>query len=159
MKPDTKSLLSGLRWLATLTILLTVVGCGSGATAGNGQGATVPAKAPGVVTVEIAYLNHPPVRPVLSDVDKVMASYGDKVSVSRYDFDTPEGAAFAKSRNLDEHTPIAIFLDGKMEFKLGDRQVKFYSFPQGQGTGVVPAGSWTTSDLDAVLAQMTGKTP
>src|SRR3972149_2805338 len=143
MKPDTKSLLSGLRWLATLTILVTVVGCGSGATAGNGQGATVPAKAPGVVTVEIAYLNHPPVRPVLSDVDKVMASYGDKVSVSRYDFDTPEGAAFAKSRNLDEHTPIAIFLDGKMEFKLGDRQVKVFSFPPGPRTGAVPAGRGT----------------
>ena len=38
-----------------------------------------------------------------------------------------------------------------MEVELDGRAVKFYSFPQGQGTDVVPDGVWTMADLQAVL--------
>jgi len=112
---------------------------------------------PGTVTVEVAYLNHLPVRPVLSEVDKLLANYGDHVSVTRYDFDTPEGEAFAKAKGLTQHTPLAIFVNGSMQFTLNGRTVKFYSFPQGQGTGMVPEGGWTVQDLQQVLDEATSK--
>jgi len=112
---------------------------------------------PGAVTVEVAYLNHPPLRPALSEVDKLLANYGDRVSVTRYDFDTPEGEAFAKAKGLTGHTPLAIFINGSMQFTLNGRTVKFYSFPQGQGTGMVPEGGWTVQDLQQVLDEATSK--
>ena len=54
-----------------------------------------------------------------------------------------------------EHTPIAIFVNGEIEFDLGGRTVKFHSFPQGAGTGMVAEGVWTMADLRAVLDQVT----
>jgi hypothetical protein len=107
--------------------------------------------------VEVAYLNHPPLRPVLSEVDKLLANYGDRVSVTRYDFDTPEGEAFAQAKGLTGHTPLAIFVNGSMQFTLNGRAVKFYSFPQGQGTGMVADGDWTIEDLQHVLDEATSK--
>ena len=141
-------------WLPVLALWLTA--CGATNAAAPASAATAK---PGAVTVDIAYLNHPPVRPVLAEVDKLLATYGDRVSVARYDFDTPEGQAFAKTKSLTEHTPVAIFINGSMQFTVSGRAVKFYSFPQGQGTGMVPGGGWTMTDLQAVLDQATAKTP
>jgi hypothetical protein len=107
--------------------------------------------APGAITVEIVFLDHPPVRDVLTQVDPVLAAYGDKVSVTRYDFDTPEGAAFAKKKGLSGHIPLAIFVNGSQTFDVNGRKVTFENFPQGAGTGVVPEGAWTVADLDSVL--------
>jgi hypothetical protein len=138
-------------FLATLLLPLFLIGCGRG-------GDSIPARPtvpPGVVVVEVVYLNHPPVRPVLAEVNNLLATYGERVSVARYDFDTPEGEAFAKERNLTEHTPLAIFINGSMEFTVNGRAIKFYSFPQGQGTGIVPDGAWTVEDLHQVLDQVT----
>jgi hypothetical protein len=112
---------------------------------------------PGVVTVEVAYLNHPPVRPVLSEVDKLLASYGDRVSVTHYDFDTPEGEAFAKAKELTEHTPLAIFANGSMQFDVNGRTVKYYRFPQGKGPRVMMNGNWTLQDLEQTLDEATSK--
>jgi hypothetical protein len=114
---------------------------------------------PGVATVDILYLNHSPLRPTLTAVDEVLASYGDRVEVNRYDVDTPEGETFAKAHKLTGHTPLAIFINGSMDLTVDGRQVKFFSFPKGQGTFMAPAGSWTVEDLDAALAQATGGKP
>jgi hypothetical protein len=116
-----------------------------------------PASRPGVAVVEIGYLNHPPVRGVLTDVNKLLASYGGRVSVSWHNFDTDDGNAFAKAKGLTEHTPVAIFINGSMQFTLNGRTVKFYSFPQEQGTGMVLDGDWTMEDLRQVLDEATGK--
>jgi hypothetical protein len=150
-----KRVIVGLLGLAALVIL---VGCGQSASA-VGQGAATGGGAPGAATVDILYLNHPPLRPVLADVDKVLAKYGDKVKVTRYDFDTQEGAAFAKAKNITGHEPLAIFINGSTDVTVNGRQVKFLSFPQGQGTGMVQDGAWSMQDLDAVLAQATGAKP
>ena len=111
--------------------------------------------APGTISVDIIALNHPPLRPVLAEVEQLLAPYGAKVQVTQYDFDTPEGAAFAKRMGLSGHIPLVIFIDGKDTFTLSGRQVTFESFPQGQGTGMVADGAWTTADLDTVLKQAT----
>ena len=107
----------------------------------------------GPVQVEIISLDHSPIRPAVQEVEGVTAEFGDKVTVQSYNFDTPEGAAFAEERGLTEHTPIAVFVNGEMEFEVNGRSVKFYSFPQGEGTGMVAEGVWTMDDLRVVLEQ------
>jgi len=143
-----------LLWLL-LALLLAACGSNSAAEPKN------PGPKPGTVTVEIVYLNHPPLRPVLQDVEKLLATYGGRVSGAWYDFDTPRGADFAKAKGLTGHTPLAIFVNGSMDFKVDGRAVKFYSFPQGydMGMGMVTDGDWTVQDLQHVLDQATAKTP
>ena len=43
----------------------------------------------------------------------------------------------------------------ELEFEVDGRPVKFHSFPQGAGTGMVAEGVWTMADLRAVLDQET----
>jgi hypothetical protein len=107
------------------------------------------------VQLEIISLDHAPIRPVVQEAMEVAAEYGDKMTVQSYKFDTPEGSAFAEEHDLTEHTPIAIFINGEMEFEVNGRTVKFYSFPQGAGTGMVAEGAWALDDLRAVLDQET----
>jgi len=116
-----------------------------------------PSPTPGAATVDILFLNHPPIRDVLTQVDPVLAAYGNKVSVTRYDVDTTEGASFAKKKGLAGHVPLAIFVNGSQTFDVNGRQVTFESFPQGAGTGMVPDGAWTVADLDSVLQSIVQK--
>lgn len=132
-----------MRKLAIFSLLLLVLAaCGAG-------------QADSPVQVEIISLDHAPIRPAVQEALDVAAEYGDKVTVQSYDFDTPEGVAFAEEYGLTEHTPIAVFVNGEMAFELDGRSVKFYSFPQGEGTGMVAEGVWTMDDLRAVLDQKT----
>ena len=112
-------------------------------------------KADGPVQVEIISLDHSPIRPAVQEVEAVVAEFGDEVVLQTYNFGTQEGDAFAEERSLEEHTPIAIFVNGEIEFEVNGRSVKFYSFPQGEGTGMVAEGVWTMDDLRAVLEQAT----
>ena len=127
-----------------------LTGCGANAAAPTQPVSSAP---PGVTSVEIIYLNHGPVRAVLTDIDKLLANYGEKIAVTRYDFNSPEGESFAKSHDLNGHIPLAIFVNGSMDFTVGERSGQFYSFPQGQGTGIVPDGAWNLDDLQQVLDQ------
>ncbi len=123
-------------------ILLLLTACGGG-------------QADGPVQVEIISLDHAPIRPAVQEVLNVAAEYGDKVTVQSYNFDTPEGVAFAEEHGLTEHTPIAVFVSGEMESEVDGRTVKFYSFPHGEGTGWVAEGVLTMGDLRAVLDHKT----
>jgi ABC-type glycerol-3-phosphate transport system substrate-binding protein len=142
-----------VRWIVlVLSVLSVLTACGANPLAP----APAAPVASGTATVEIVSLNHPPVRPVLDQVDALLKPYGAKVKVTRYDFDTPEGAAFAQKMGLTGHDPLAIFVNGSQSFNLDGRTVTFNSFPQGGGTGMVPDGAWTVADLEAVLKKVTG---
>ncbi len=106
---------------------------------------------PGVPYVEIIYLNHGPVRKVITDIDAFLEEYGDRISVSHYTFDSSEGESFAESKKLKGHIPLAIFVDGSMEFTVDNHSVEFFSFPKGQGTGFVEDGAWSVDDLKKVI--------
>lgn len=137
--------------LVMLIVGFLLVGCGANTNIPLSQPAsTVP---PGVTTVELVYLNHGPVRSVLTGIDKLLADYGEQVYVVRYDIGSPDGEAFAQAKGLTGHTPLAIFINGSMDFTVGDRAGKFYSFPQGQGTFIADDGDWTLDDLKQVLEQ------
>lgn len=135
-------------------LMFFLAACGAAPEAG-----TVPANsaapANGAVLVEIVSLDHAPIRPAVQEALAVAAEFGDRVAVQTYNFGTPEGDAFAAERDLTDHTPLAIFVDGEMEFEVDGRTVTFYSFPQGEGTGIVAEGTWTMADFRAVLAQET----
>lgn len=133
---------------------LALSACGA-ESAGNPVQAGNPVPADGAVLVEIISLDHAPIRPAVQEALAVVAEFGDKVAVQTYNFGTPEGDAFAAERDLTEHTPLAIFVNGAMEFEVDGRAVNFYSFPQGEGTGIVAEGVWTIADFRAVLAQET----
>ncbi|OGP55264.1 MAG: hypothetical protein A2162_08520 [Deltaproteobacteria bacterium RBG_13_52_11b] len=139
------------RFLVIL-VLLGIVAC-DGRSEGAPAGSSAPPSASGVPKVEIALLNHPPVINALTEVDKLLVSYGDKIEVIRYDLETDQGAAFAKSKRLTSHFPIAIFINGASDIKLKNRTVKFFSFPQGTGTFMVTSGSWTVDDLRQAIDQ------
>ena len=133
-----------LRIVPLLLLVWSMTACGM-------AGATGPAVVqsvgkPGAPKVEIVYLNHPPVRYVMGDVDKVLEVYGDNISVTRYRFETPEGDAFARSKGITEHTPIVIFINGSMDAVINGQPIKFYNFP---GT------SWKVEDLRASLDLVT----
>jgi len=136
-----------------LLLTLALAACGAEQAAPSAQSSEPVAD--GVVLVEIISLDHSPIRPVVQDVQDVAAEFGDKVTVQATNFDTPEGDALAEERSLEEHTPIAIYVNGEIEFEVDGRSIKFYSFPQGEGTGVVAEGVWTMDDLRTVLEQET----
>ena len=107
------------------------------------------------VSVKIAYRNHPPVRAVLEDVDRLLAKYDKQLTIARYDVDTPDGESFLKNQKIMDPTVLAIFIGDSMMYQQDGRQVQFFSFPQGSGTEMTMAGDWTLEDLDAALGQAT----
>ena len=143
--------LDSLRWLSLLLALVALAGCSQGFASLTGRS--------GPVTVDIAYLGHPPVKAVLTDVDKMLASYGDKVQVNRHDVSTPEGEQFLKSRGIADRTVLAIFVNGSMDFSHDGRQVRFFSFPEGKGTQMTAAGNWKITDLESALSHAVGSEP
>jgi hypothetical protein len=98
------------------------------------------------VHVDLVYLNHPPVQPVLKDIDQVLAEYKGKISVSRHEADTPEGKEFTDKHDLTGHVAIAVVIDGKVSFK---------GFPTGEAPIKSAEGDWELEDLDAALQQRT----
>ena len=132
---------------ALLTLSLTA--CGSNSPA-------LPSTHPdAAVQIEVIALDHAPIRPAVEGAEALAAEYGAKVGYTLYGFDTEEGKAFAEQHDITEHTPIAIYVNGEIEFEIDGRAIKFYSFPQGEGTGIVPDGVWTIDDLRSVLDQET----
>lgn len=144
-----------LRW-AVLLLLPLLVACKPGVAGilAPAAGNTAP---PGTVQVEILYMDHPPLQPTLQAVDKLLAGYGDQVSVTRYEAFSDEGIAFAKAKKLTGHVPLAILINGSDNFSANGQTVRFYSFPKGSGAGMVPDGDWSLDDLKQALDQAVGK--
>jgi hypothetical protein len=145
------------RFLAVL-LILTAFSCGNRAQGDAAAGSRLAGAAPGRPRIEIAFLNHSPVLAALVDADKLLASYGDRIEIIRYDLETEQGEQFIKGKKLAGHVPIAIFVNGTMEVKLKIRNVKFYSFPEGAGTQMMAGGSWTVDDLRQAIERALGST-
>jgi hypothetical protein len=106
--------------------------------------------------VEVLYLNHGPLMDTIERMKSVFSSFGDKISVSWYDFDSKEGEVFKAKKGINQHVPLVIWIDGDAVVKLGQKQVKFVGFPTGAGP-VFFQGKWTIDDLKAALDQVTAK--
>ena len=104
--------------------------------------------------VEVLYMNHGPLMDTLDKMKSVFSSYGNKISVSWYDFESKEGADFKAKKGIKEHVPLVIWINGNEVVKVGQKQIKFVGFPTGAGPAFFQ-GKWTIDDLKATLDQAT----
>ena len=108
------------------------------------------------VSVEILYMNHGPLFSTLKEIDNICAQYKDKITVSRYDFDSPEGERFMTKKGIRQHIPLMIWIDGKTAIPINGKEIKFSGFPTGSGPAFFQ-GKWTMDDLRNALNQATQK--
>jgi hypothetical protein len=108
------------------------------------------------VKVEVLYMNHGPLLPSIEQIKKVFSQYGSKIIVSWYDFETKEGEQFMAKKGITQHVPLIIWLDGKYNVSVNNKEVKFVGFPTGAGPAAFQ-GKWTMDDLRMVLNQITNK--
>jgi hypothetical protein len=104
--------------------------------------------------VEVLYMNHGPLMDTLDKMKSVFSSFGDRISVSWYDFESKQGEDFKTKKGINQHVPLVIWIDGNQVVKLGQKQIKFAGFPTGAGPAFFQ-GKWTIDDLKAALDQAT----
>jgi hypothetical protein len=104
--------------------------------------------------VEVLYMNHGPLMDTLAKMKSVFSSYGDRISVSWYDFESRQGEDFRTQKGITQHMPLVIWIDGNEVVKVGQKQIKFAGFPTGAGPAFFQ-GKWTIDDLKAALDQAT----
>lgn len=130
-------------------LMLAVISFSSGAYATNAHAAKL-------TRVEVLYMNHGPLMDTLDKMKSVFSAYGDRISVSWYDFESKEGEEFKAEKGIDQHVPLIIWIDGNEVVKLGQKQIKFVGFPTGAGPAFFQ-GKWTMDELKAALDQVTAK--
>jgi hypothetical protein len=108
------------------------------------------------VPVEILYMNHGPLMPTLKDIQKLCNGYGNKITVSWYDFESKEGEQFMTRKGVHQHVPLVIWIDGKSTVTVNKKQIPFIGFPTGAGPASFQ-GKWTIDDLRRALDQATRK--
>jgi hypothetical protein len=108
------------------------------------------------VKVEVLYMNHGPLQASLEQIKNVFSQYGSRINVSWYDFESKEGEQFMAKKGVTQHTPLVIWLDGKLAVPVNGKEVKFVGFPTGSGPASFQ-GKWTVEDLRSALDQITGK--
>ena len=106
--------------------------------------------------VEVLYMNHGPLEETLGKMKEVFSRYGDKLTVSWYDFDSKNGERFMAKKGIDQHVPLLVWIDGNTVVKLGQKEIKFSGFPTGSGPASFQ-GKWTLNDLKTALDQTTAK--
>jgi hypothetical protein len=108
------------------------------------------------VKVEVLYMNHGPLLDSLEQIKKVFLQYGNKISVSWYDFESKEGEQFMAKKGVTQHVPLVIWLDNKFSYLVNGKEIKFVGFPTGSGPAAFQ-GKWTMEDLQQALNQITNK--
>jgi hypothetical protein len=105
-----------------------------------------------LIKVDVLFMNHGPLMGTINKMKALFARYDGKISVSWYDFDTPEGEAFMEKKGIRQHTPLAIWINGNLTVKTGQKETTFVGFPSGAGPSAFQ-GKWTLDDLKAALDQ------
>ncbi|MEW6666377.1 MAG: hypothetical protein AB1512_14300 [Thermodesulfobacteriota bacterium] len=105
--------------------------------------------------VEVLYMNHGPLEETVKQIRGVLAKYGEKLTVSWYDFDTPEGEQFMAKKGVRQHIPLVIWIDDSPVVNINVKKVQFVGFPTGAGPAFFQ-GKWTMNDLRAALDWVTG---
>jgi hypothetical protein len=106
--------------------------------------------------IEVLYMNHGPLIDTLNKIKGVVSGYGDKLTVSWYDFDSPQGEQFMAKKGIKQHVPLVIWIDDSPAAVVGAKKIEFVGFPTGSGPPSFQ-GKWTIEDLKAALDQVTAK--
>ena len=108
------------------------------------------------VKIDVLYMNHGPMKPILREIRALFPKYGDKLAVSWHDFESEEGVRFKSKMGITQHTPLVIWVDGRSELMSNGRSIKFEGFPTGSGPAFFQ-GKWTLEDLAGILDVKTMK--
>lgn len=146
-----RAILSLLTAVVACLALVAMAGCTDGSAEAEGDQAE--RSGSDGLPVDLIYLNHPPVRPVIAEVERVLETYEKEIDVRRYDAETSEGRQRAQELGLSGHIAVAIALDGDVEAEVGGRTVRFDGFPSGSSPIASMEGSWSVQDLEAALEQ------
>jgi hypothetical protein len=106
--------------------------------------------------IEVLYMNHGPLQETIGKIKGIFSGYGDKLTVSWYDFDSSEGEQFMAKKGVKQHVPLAIWIGDSPVVTVGEKKVQFVGFPTGSGPAPFQ-GKWTLDDLKAALDQATAK--
>ena len=134
-----------LGWWFGTALLLTLVMAGPPATE---------ARPP--VQVDILFMNHGPMQPVIKSLKDILARHAGSASPSWYDFEQPAGQDFMRRKGIKSHIPLLIFIDGSPDAQVQGRKVTFAGFPSGYGPYQFQ-GKWTLEDLDLLLGSLASR--
>jgi hypothetical protein len=127
------------RWLAAVAV------CGLSLAMDNIWAAPTP-------VVEIVAMNHPPVQSALKPLRDWLAGQGAKIRVKEIDIESADGERRVQAVGLKGHIPVVILIDGQYRHQRPDGStVEFVSFPSGPGTPSGVKGTWSATDVEAVL--------
>lgn len=105
------------------------------------------------VHVDVLYMEHGPMQPILRELRTLFPEYEDKLTVSWYDFESKEGIDFKAKMGITQHIPMIIWVNGQFELLVNDRKIKFTGFPTGSGPSFFQ-GKWKVEDLADLLDQL-----
>ena len=108
------------------------------------------------VSVEILYMNHGPLQPTIKAIRGLCDGHGKAITISWYDFESPEGEKFMAKMGIKQHIPLVVWIAGKTTVKVSGKEVQFVGFPTGAGPPSFQ-GKWTMDDLRGALDQAAGK--
>ena len=108
------------------------------------------------VSVEILFMNHGPLLSTLKGIRELCNGYDKVLTVSWYDFESPEGEKFIAKKGVHQHLPLVIWIAGKPTVKVKGKEIQFVGFPTGSGPPSFQ-GNWTLEDLRGALDQAAGK--
>ncbi|MBI5439705.1 MAG: hypothetical protein HY900_00665 [Deltaproteobacteria bacterium] len=100
--------------------------------------------------IDVLYMNHGPLRPVLEDMVRLFANYGAKIQVAWHDFESDEGERFKATRKIREHVPLRIWIDGRDSVEVRGARIEFNGFPSGSGPQGFQ-GRWRLANLQEAL--------
>lgn len=108
------------------------------------------AQAGAEVKLDILFMNHGPMQPVIKNIKKILAGHSQTATAVWYDFESSSGQDFRRQNNIKGHIPLLIYLNGSPTWELEGRKVTFAGFPSGYGPYQF-RGKWSLEDLDRLL--------
>lgn len=108
------------------------------------------------VKVEIVFMNHGPMQPVIKGLKEVLARHSAKVSAAWHDFETKEGQDFLRKKGVNGHIPLLVFINGATSGKVQGKTIGFQGFPSGSGPYMF-RGQWTLEDFDQLLGELSNQ--
>jgi hypothetical protein len=94
--------------------------------------------------VEILYMNHGPVQPVLKKMRSEFVQFENKAEFKWYDFE--KDIEFKNKKGIDSHIPLIIWINNSNIAEIDGTKIKFAGFPNNDGPKFA-RGKWEIPQL------------
>lgn len=105
------------------------------------------------VKLEILFMNHGPMQPVIKSIKEILARHALSASAAWYDFEQSSGQEFMHQKGIKGHIPLLIYVNGSPTWEVEGRKVTFGGFPSGYGPYQF-RGEWSLEDLDRLVGTL-----